>query len=617
LALIGHVKADQKFGLGLPPEPQNSFLQTREEADNSAQENSKAIDGVSLNNENGVSTSWRAEQALWSEQNLPEILYSFDRPELWLAPEDLREPPLKTYQVNGSQLRDIPILPGHVSSDLEGWRHVAWTRMDPRISSKDIIDRVGTQPMSSASRRSEKQLRGQNSTFQMRTARFREDFQALGWVKKGGNFEKDRRKLKARLELAGVPSSRNTTRGVSWGLLDTTKGESGGRIPVPETKSWPSSVGEQPEVLPILPTSLPIAGTETLLAFTDHLSRASPQASSTRFDSPPSRAPTPEHYIKMSISNSFGHLTTKRASSSSIDIIMETPRKRRKTFKFEEVNSALIPISELSLCVPQPPVQVSDKDSHCAAYARSLELSNRFGTCLEMKPSQRQIPDDVLMSSLSTHPGTKTTTPRLASREAFASKLEYLTAHYAAKNATKVQLVQIEPTTYGNDEMITIKYGESTLTLKNYNQRCYLIEEDRTLLTTFHPAGSEERNRQLEYLLDPKRAPHGFQDCNGYEAPIAGVNLARELDYNIWYQVTPEEALGRIHASAVQTPDVQENNHMISPGFVMYFDGSMRSFDDLRGVPLARGEVGRARRLVNTMNTSNHGHFNAAGGFRT
>ena len=451
----------------------------------------------------------------------------------------------------------------------------------------------------------------------MRTARFREDFPALGWVKKGGNFEKDRRKLKARLELAGVPSSRNTSRGVSWGLLDTTKGESGGRIPVAEMKSWPSSVGEQPEVLPVLPTSLPIAATEPLLAFTDHLSRASPRASSTRFDSQPSRAPTPEHYIKMSISSSFGDLTTKRASSSSIDIIMKTPRKRRKTIKFEEVNSALTPISELSSCVPQPPVQVSDKDSHRAAYARSLELGNQFGTCPEMKPLQRQIPDDVLMSSLPTHPDTKTTIPRLASREAFASKLKYLTAHYAAKNATKVQLVQIEPTTYGNDEIIiTIEYGESTLTLKNYNQRCYISEEDRTLLTTFHPAGSEERNRQLEYLLDPNRGPYGFQDCNGYEAPIAGFNLAHELEYNIWYQVTPEEALGRIHTSAVQAPAVQDNNHMISLGFVMYFDGSMRSFDDLRGVPLARGEVGRARRLVNTMNTSNHGHFNAAIGFR-
>ena len=144
--------------------------------------------GVSLNNEKGVSTSWRADQALWSEQNLLEILYSFDRPELWLAPKDLREPPLKIYQVNGSQLRDIPILPDHVSSDLEGWRLVAWTRMDPRISSKDIIDRIGTQLMSSASRRSKKQLRGQKFNHS-------DENRALSRRLSGAWMGKERRKL--------------------------------------------------------------------------------------------------------------------------------------------------------------------------------------------------------------------------------------------------------------------------------------------------------------------------------------------------------------------------------------------------------------------------------------
>jgi hypothetical protein len=99
---------------------------------------------------------------------------------------------------------------------------------------------------------------GKNSTIQMRTARFREDFPALGWVKKGGKFEKDKRRLKRKLAAAGVDFSMNTTRGVSWGLLDTAKGEIGGKILVPETKSWASSVEHCPEVLPVLPTSPPL-----------------------------------------------------------------------------------------------------------------------------------------------------------------------------------------------------------------------------------------------------------------------------------------------------------------------------------------------------------------------
>ena len=51
-------------------------------------------------------------------------------------------------------------------------------------------------------------------------------------------------------------------------------------------------------------------------------------------------------------------------------------------------------------------------------------------------------------------------------------------------------------------------------------------KDDRKLLETFFPAGSDGRNRQLEYLLDPVRARYGFQDCNGHE-PRLEVSIFR------------------------------------------------------------------------------------------
>jgi hypothetical protein len=432
--------------------------------------------------------------------------------------------------------------------DLEDWGHVTWTRMDPRISSKDITDRMGVEPNSNAIRISKKRLRSQNSTIQMRTARFRDDFPALEWVKKGGNFEKDRRKLKTRREAANIPLSKNTTRGAAWGLFDRAKGESGGRIAVAQTESWPSSVGRQPEVLPNLPTSLSVAAAKLLSVFTTNKLCSSPRSSFTWSDSHHSRAPTPDHHFRMSSSGSVGDWSMKRESDSSFEIIMEAPRsdrKRQKTKKFEAASCALTPTNELSFCAPQGPVQVSTKDPYQSAYVRSQKLRDRFGVCTEWKPQQRELPNDLLKVS-SNHPNTTAISSHLASKEAFAHKLQYLTARYAAKKAIENQLVQNEANKCRNDGRVTIEYGTATLNLKNYTQRCYPSQEAREILGTFHPAGSKERNLQLEYLLDPLRAPFGFQDCNGYTPPVAGVNLACAYEYNIWYQITPEEAAGRI-----------------------------------------------------------------------
>jgi hypothetical protein len=129
LTIIRQVKSPLALELEPAAEPCNSVLQVIEDA-------SELIQGLS------TATSWRADKALWTENNIPEILYAFERPKRWLTPKELREPLLKRYKVNGLDLRDIPVLPDHISP-LEGWGHVAWTRLEPRILSNDILDRIG------------------------------------------------------------------------------------------------------------------------------------------------------------------------------------------------------------------------------------------------------------------------------------------------------------------------------------------------------------------------------------------------------------------------------------------------------------------------------------------
>lgn len=170
-------------------------------------------------------TDFRPDQAEYSPDNLPEIIYAFEQPVNYYGLSKLKEPPPKSYTIHGEQVRDIPILPDRISPDPEGWLYEYWSRMDPRIRyDKDIAPRIRPD------------LRPLYPTrFSMSRRRFRVDCYILGWVVKGKIFEKSRNEilsagLKAGIDVEGT----NSTRGLSWGLVDPSRGESGGRIEVPD-----------------------------------------------------------------------------------------------------------------------------------------------------------------------------------------------------------------------------------------------------------------------------------------------------------------------------------------------------------------------------------------------
>jgi hypothetical protein len=172
------------------------------------------------------------------------MIYVFDKPTNWLGKADLKEPPLKTYPICGELVRDIPILPDHISPDLEGWRYEAYCRFDPRIKKDDVVARMPPGAQGE-----------HNSNLSMRVQRFREGANVLGWVAKGGKFTADKLRLQGLLQGAGVPLTNNTTRGITWGA-----NPGGQPIPVPAKLRWESCVEAAPAPAHVVP-AVPVAFT--------------------------------------------------------------------------------------------------------------------------------------------------------------------------------------------------------------------------------------------------------------------------------------------------------------------------------------------------------------------
>ncbi|RHZ48590.1 uncharacterized protein CDV56_106237 [Aspergillus thermomutatus] len=106
------------------------------------------------------------------------------------------------YQIHGKFLRELPILPDNISSDVEEFRVEAWMRLDRRV-----------------------RLRG---------VRFRKAFNMLAWGT--GN----KKTLETESELAkatvaqGINPGAHSTRGITPGSIYPEAGEAGGRIALPE-----------------------------------------------------------------------------------------------------------------------------------------------------------------------------------------------------------------------------------------------------------------------------------------------------------------------------------------------------------------------------------------------
>ena len=163
-------------------------------------------------------------------------MYALERPLRWLSASALKKPPLKPYKIYGRRLRDIPCLPDHISSNLEGWRLEYWARLDPRVRwDEDIAPRMdpGYRPE-------------HPSKIQMARNRFRKNCRMLGWVSRGGNHKAIRADILNELHSRNISFKNNTTRGLSWGVVDPAAGEGGGRIAVKDSLMQPWSVEDPP-----------------------------------------------------------------------------------------------------------------------------------------------------------------------------------------------------------------------------------------------------------------------------------------------------------------------------------------------------------------------------------
>lgn len=164
-------------------------------------------------------TSHHPEQENWSIDNLPDIMYVFKSP---VANVRNDKPPKMSYPIHGQYLREIPVLPDNISSNVEEFRVEAWMRLDRRIRLCDITNRMHPA------------FRIKQNALQQRGVRFRKAFCMLAW----GSGNKKTAELEAEIVKAmiekGIDPALNSTRGLTPGLIDPQLGEAGGRIPVPD-----------------------------------------------------------------------------------------------------------------------------------------------------------------------------------------------------------------------------------------------------------------------------------------------------------------------------------------------------------------------------------------------
>ncbi|PKX96861.1 uncharacterized protein P174DRAFT_363644 [Aspergillus novofumigatus IBT 16806] len=159
-------------------------------------------------------TTPHGDQIYWNLDNLPDVLYVL-RPRT-----DYRKSRHRVYKttsaLTGKQINDFAVLPSQISSNVEGWRLEAWMRLDRRITQQDIIDRVNPKYKLTA------------EEIESRRDNFRNAFHVANW-----NVQKSIWDIDRMLKAIGIDTQKNSTRGLTPGLIDPSKGEAGGRIPIP------------------------------------------------------------------------------------------------------------------------------------------------------------------------------------------------------------------------------------------------------------------------------------------------------------------------------------------------------------------------------------------------
>ncbi|KAI9374926.1 hypothetical protein BJX61DRAFT_550535 [Aspergillus egyptiacus] len=163
-------------------------------------------------------TSSHPGQADWSWMNLPDILYQL-RPTV--KPKRAEEPPLMPYLIHGRRLRSFEILPDNISSAVGEFRVETWMRLDPRITLKDITDRMHPS------------FRITENALQQRNVRFRQAFAMIAWGSGNKRSLQLEENLIKKMKALGLDVNSNSTRGVTPGLICPELGEAGGRVPLP------------------------------------------------------------------------------------------------------------------------------------------------------------------------------------------------------------------------------------------------------------------------------------------------------------------------------------------------------------------------------------------------
>lgn len=139
-----------------------------------------------------LTTSSFPNDQVWSEDNLPDILFYIKPP----TSEYEGQPVLplkkngKIVKVGGKAVRDFPILPRRISLEVPGWLVEAWRRIDPRITYPDILARqiedaklglkkLGRNALQNHCRRECRMILGNWTSYERREVPHRTDVEAI------------------------------------------------------------------------------------------------------------------------------------------------------------------------------------------------------------------------------------------------------------------------------------------------------------------------------------------------------------------------------------------------------------------------------------------------------
>ncbi|KAK2765986.1 hypothetical protein FQN54_007501 [Arachnomyces sp. PD_36] len=211
-------------------------------------------------------TSYLSTQSYWCFHDLPDILYVLqprDRDAKSQEKPNVTSHPIYTH-IN---IRKFDVLPAQISSKVEGWRVIAWLRLDARIKLRDIVDRMHPRTFVGLPGYSpEAWYRKVHARVALRC---KQTYKGLNIVRWWDQDTTHLEQVEGLMRTAGIPIERNSTRGVTPGLIDLKRGEAAGRIPMPsnmrpyETMERPPPIRGMRQLVPHYPPYPPVPGEET------------------------------------------------------------------------------------------------------------------------------------------------------------------------------------------------------------------------------------------------------------------------------------------------------------------------------------------------------------------